>query len=82
MKTSEQIEKTCEAVEHVRLSRAATQHAIEQSRKSLIETQALLVALRLLYSGERLADASNGRRDLGPKVLSGFRNPTSRKVRC
>jgi hypothetical protein len=32
-----------------RLSRAATRHAIERSRKSLHETQALLVALRHIY---------------------------------
>ena len=35
---AEAIAKTCQAIEDVRLSSAATQHAIEQSRKSLIET--------------------------------------------
>jgi hypothetical protein len=34
------------AIDNIRLSRAATQHAIAQSRKSLVETHALLVALR------------------------------------
>ena len=48
---SESIAKTCEAIDRVRLSRAATRHAIERSRKSLHETQALLVALRHIYSG-------------------------------
>jgi hypothetical protein len=42
----ESIARTCEAIDRVRLSRAATRHAIERSRKSLHETQALLVALR------------------------------------
>ena len=49
---SESIARTCEAIDRVRLSRAATQHAIERSRKSLLETQTLLVALRHLYSGD------------------------------
>ena len=43
---SEAIAKACQAIEDVRLSRAATQHAIEQSRKSLVETHTLLLALR------------------------------------
>jgi hypothetical protein len=42
--------KICRAIEEVRVSRAATQHAIEQSRRSLGETHALLVALRLQFS--------------------------------
>ena len=40
---SKSIARTCEAIDRVRLSRAATRHAIERSRKSLLETQALLV---------------------------------------
>jgi hypothetical protein len=43
---AEAIAKACQAVEDVRLSRAATRHAIEQSRKSLVETHALLLTLR------------------------------------
>jgi len=43
---AEAIAKTCQAIEDVRLSSAATQHAIEQSRKSLIETHRLLLTLR------------------------------------
>jgi hypothetical protein len=56
---SESIARTCEAIDRVRLSRAATRHAIERSRKSLHETQALLVALRHIYltSREVAADA-------------------------
>jgi putative FmdB family regulatory protein len=37
---AEAIAKACQAIEDVRFSRAATQHAIEQSRKSLVETHA------------------------------------------
>jgi hypothetical protein len=40
---SKSIARTCEAIDRVRLSRAATRHAIERSGKSLLETQALLV---------------------------------------
>jgi hypothetical protein len=43
---SEAIAKACQAIKDVRVSRAATQHAIAQSRKSLVETHALLLALR------------------------------------
>jgi hypothetical protein len=43
---AETIAKACQAVQDVRRSRAATQHAIERSRKSLVETHALLLALR------------------------------------
>ena len=46
MNCAEAIAKTCQAIEDVRLSRAATQHAIEQSRKRLIETHRLLLTLR------------------------------------
>ena len=46
---SESIARTCEAIDRVRRSRTATRHAIERSRKSLHETQALLVALRHIY---------------------------------
>ena len=51
-RNSESIARTCEAIDRVRLSRAATQDAIDRSRNSLHETQALLVALRHLYSGD------------------------------
>jgi hypothetical protein len=50
----EAIAKICRAIEDVRLSRAATQHAIEQSRKSMNETHALLIALRLKLLGSSL----------------------------
>jgi hypothetical protein len=58
----ESIARTCEAIDRVRLSRAATRHAIERSRESLHETQALLVALRHIYSGDcrRLAPTAAG----------------------
>jgi hypothetical protein len=46
------IARTCAEIDRVRLSRTATRHAIERSRKSLHETQALLVALRHIYSGD------------------------------
>jgi len=46
---NQSIARTCAAVDRVRLSRAATRHAIERSRKSLHETQALLAALRRIY---------------------------------
>jgi hypothetical protein len=51
---SESIARTCEAVDQVQLSKAATRHAIEQSRKSLHETHALLVGLRPHLSRRRL----------------------------
>lgn len=47
----ETIVKICRAIEDVRASRTDTQHAIERSRRSLGETHALLVALRLQVSG-------------------------------
>jgi hypothetical protein len=50
-KTSDAVAKTCAAIEDMRLSRAATPHAIEQSRKSFSETRVLLIKLRLIYSG-------------------------------
>jgi hypothetical protein len=53
----EAIAKICRAIEDVRLSRAATQHAIGQSRKSLAETHALLIALRLRVFGADLRGA-------------------------
>jgi hypothetical protein len=58
---SESIARTCEAIDRVRRSRTATRHAIERSRKSLHETQALLVALRHIYLTPRevAADAVN-----------------------
>jgi hypothetical protein len=43
---NQSIPRTCAAIDRVRLSRAATQHAIDRARRSLHETQALLVALR------------------------------------
>jgi len=46
---SESIARTCEAIDRVRRSRTATRHAIERSRKSLHETQALLAALSHIY---------------------------------
>ena len=49
---SKSIARMCEAIDRVRLSRAATRHAIERSRKSLLETQALLVALRHIHSDD------------------------------
>ena len=49
---NESIARTCAAIDRVRLSRAATRYAIERSRKSLHETQALLVVLRNIYSGD------------------------------
>jgi flavin-binding protein dodecin len=48
MKTSsDALSRACDSVDDVRLSRAATQHAIDQSRKSLAETYELLVSLRV-----------------------------------
>jgi hypothetical protein len=47
------IARACRAIDNIRLSRAATQHAITQSRKSLVETHALLVALRTSLNGQR-----------------------------
>ena len=43
------IARTRAAIDRVRLSRAATRHAIERSHKSLHETEALLVVLRHIY---------------------------------
>ncbi len=43
---AEAIAKACQAIEDVRFSRAATQQAIEQSRKSLVETHKLLLRLQ------------------------------------
>jgi hypothetical protein len=43
---AEAIAKACQAIEDVRLSRAATQHAIEQSRKSLVEMHTFLLRLQ------------------------------------
>jgi hypothetical protein len=59
---SKSIARTCEAINRVRLSRAATRHAIQRSRKSLHETQALLNALRHIYSDDcrRLAPTIAG----------------------
>jgi hypothetical protein len=57
VKRKEAIAKICQAIEDVRLSRAATQHAIGQSRKSLAETHALLIALRLELFGADLTGA-------------------------
>jgi hypothetical protein len=50
---AEAIARACQAIEDVRLSRAATQHAIEQSRKSLVVTHALLLTLRADLFGIR-----------------------------
>ena len=52
----ESIARTCEAIDRVRLSRTATRDAIQRSRKSLHETQALLVALRSITSIQVIAD--------------------------
>jgi hypothetical protein len=41
------VSETCEAVDQARLSRAKTQHAIEQNRKSIRQILDLLVELRL-----------------------------------
>jgi hypothetical protein len=46
------IAKACRAIDNVRLSKAATQHAIEQSRKSLSNTHLLLLKLRERASRE------------------------------
>jgi hypothetical protein len=72
MKRSEAIAKTCEAIEDIRLSRPATQHAIEQSRKSFAETHALLVKLRLFYSGHKLRplDSTRSFRRVSSKLAS------------
>lgn len=43
---AEGIAKACQAIEDVRFSRAAPQHAIEQSRKSLVETHTILLRLQ------------------------------------
>jgi hypothetical protein len=60
--SSEALLRTRVAVDQVRLSRLATQNAIERSRASLAETRALLVALQFAV----------GNREVGPtKVLSG-----------
>ena len=49
---NQSIARTCAAINRIRLSRATTRHAIERSRKSLHETQALLVVLRNIYAGD------------------------------
>jgi hypothetical protein len=46
-KGAEAISKACDSVDDVRLSRAATQHAIDQSRRSMAETYALLQQIRI-----------------------------------
>ena len=48
MEVSEALVTTRIAVDQLRLSRAATQHAIQQSRKSVAETTALLLELRMI----------------------------------
>jgi hypothetical protein len=50
MNSSEALVRARVAVDEARLSRLATQSAIERSRTSLAETRALLVALRYAYS--------------------------------
>jgi len=65
MKPSEAISRACKAVDAVRLSRSATQHAIDQSRKSTAEIHALLVALQAAQSGRiphRLRNEGSRRR--------------------
>jgi hypothetical protein len=58
------IAKVCRAIENIRLSRAATQHAIKQSRKSLVETHALLIALRSSLDRNKSAIAARQRVEL------------------
>ena len=67
MKPSEAISRACKAVDGVRLSRAATQHAIDQSRKSIAEIQVLLVTLQAAQSGRNPHRLNNqrSRRRLG-----------------
>jgi len=69
---NESIARTCAAIDRVRRSRAATRHAIERSRKSLHETQALLVVLRNICSGDgrRLTPTTAGHFRMEGKALA------------
>ena len=62
----EEIVRTRMAVDQARLSRLATQNAIERSRQSLAETRALLVALRYALGTRTVRRfASSKRRERG-----------------
>lgn len=61
--TQEVLLKTRVAVDRVRLSRLATQNAIERGRESLAETRAALVSLRKAYHRRRLRQKAQRRID-------------------
>jgi len=67
MKPSEAISRVCVSVDDVRLSRAATQHAIDQSRKSLAETYELLLALRIARAERSVLVRNPKKRRVSPK---------------
>jgi len=53
LEISETLVRTRIAVDQLRLSRAATQHAIQQSRKSVAETTILLLELKMILRPTR-----------------------------
>jgi hypothetical protein len=65
-KSSDAISKACTSVDDVRLSRAATQHAIDQSRKSLAETYELLLALRAVRAERSVLVCNRKKRRISP----------------
>lgn len=67
MNRSEVISKACVSVDDARLSRAATQHAIDQSRKSLAETYKLLLALRIARAERSVLVRNRKKRHTSPK---------------
>jgi hypothetical protein len=68
MKPREAISRVSESVDDVRLSRAATQHAIDQSRKSIAETYALLLALRVARGERSVLMQAPRKRRVTPKA--------------
>lgn len=74
MKPSEIISRACESVDEVRLSRAATQHAIDRSRKSLAETYGLLLTLRIARAERSLLVRNRKKRPVSPKGPSYLRS--------
>jgi hypothetical protein len=58
----EELVRTGVALDQARLSRLATQNAIERSRQSLAETRALLVALRYALHTDALGRLTSAKR--------------------
>jgi len=63
LEVSEALVTTRIAVDQLRLLRAATQHAIQQSRKSVAETTALLLELRMILLAARMNSTSVNHRE-------------------